>query len=168
MGSMLLDQLDAEWAWLSKSRGAKRALQRWSASDEELGGFANLDELVTFVNRRDRLAEGDAILYRLVRRAAADELAARTVLACMMPGIKHLTSNFGWAHETAGEAAASVVAVMWERIRTYPCDRRPSKIAANLQLDTRQRVRRRVDRECKQRAAGVLGATDSRASELAA
>lgn len=159
MGSILLDQLDEEWAWLAHSRRATLALTRWAQCDAELREFADLNELVTFVNRRDRLAEGDAILYRLVCRAHVDELAARTVLACMMPGIKRLTCNFRWAHESSDEASAAVLAVMWERIRTYPCVRRPAKIAANIQLDTRQRVGRRVDRECKQRAAGVLGAS---------
>ena len=158
MGSILLDQLDEEWAWLAHSRRATLALTRWAQCDAELREFANLNELVTFVNRRDRLAEGDAILYRLVCRAHVDELAARTVLACMMPGIKRLTCNFRWAHESSDEASAAVLAVMWERIRpTRACgDQRRS---ANIQLDTRQRVGRRVDRECKQRAAGVLGAS---------
>jgi hypothetical protein len=47
-----------------------------------------LDELVTFVNRRDRLAEGDAILYRLVCRAQVDELASLGV-----PTAFYLTNN---------------------------------------------------------------------------
>lgn len=157
MGSILLDQLDEEWAWLAHSE-ATLALTRWAQCDAELREFANLNELVTFVNRRDRLAEGDAILYRLVCRAHVDELAARTVLACMMPGIKRLTCNFRWAHESSDEASAAVLAVMWERIRTYPCVRRPAKIAANIQL-TRGSESVGVDRECKQRAAGVLGAS---------
>lgn len=59
----------------------------------------------------------------------------------MMPAIKNLTSKFStcgaWSAE---ETAAVVVAAMWERIRTYPIERRPRKVAANLALDTRQRV----------------------------
>jgi len=168
MGSILLDQLDEEWTWLARSRRATLALTRWAQCDPELREFSNLDELVTFVNRRDRLADGDAILYRLVCRAQVDELAARTVLACMMPGIKRLTCNFRWAHESSDDASAAVLSVMWERIRTYPCLRRPAKIAANIQLDTRQRVGRRVDRECKQRAAGVFGPSGYRTDEAVA
>jgi hypothetical protein len=43
------------------------------------------------------------------------------------------------------ETAAAVVAACWERIRTYPIDRRPRRIAANILLDTRQRVIRQYN-----------------------
>ena len=58
-----------------------------------------------------------------------------------MPAVKNMTSKFStcgaWSVE---ETAAVVVAAMWERVRTYPVERRPKKVAANLALDTRQRV----------------------------
>ena len=140
MGSKLIDRLDAEWEWLSRSRKGSRALHRWAEQDAELREFHDLAELVQFVHRRDRACEGDRVLYRLVCRAITDDLAARTVLACMMPGAKNLTGGYLWAHADAEESAAAVVAAMWERIRSYPVDRRPRKVSANLTLDTRQRV----------------------------
>ena len=149
MSSKLIDRLDAEWEWLSRSRRGTRALRRWAEIDRELHGFDDLAELVRFVHRRDRACEADQILYRLVCRAITDDLAARTVLACMMPGAKNLTCGYIWAHADADESAATVVAAMWERIRTYPCERRPAKIAANIQLDTRQRVSRMAARALK-------------------
>ena len=147
MGSKLIDRLDAEWEWLSRSRRGTRALRRWAEVDSELRAFDDLADLVKFVHRRDRAFEADRILYRLVCRALTDDLAARTVLACMMPGAKNLTCGYLWAHADADECAAAVVAAMWERIRTYPCERRPAKIAANIQLDTRQRISRRAARD---------------------
>jgi DNA-directed RNA polymerase specialized sigma24 family protein len=39
-----------------------------------------------------------------------------------------------------------VIALTYERIRTYPFDRRPHRIAANLLFDTRQRLQRTVGR----------------------
>lgn len=146
MSSKLIDRLDAEWEWLSRSRKGSRALHRWAEQDAELREFHDLAELVQFVHRRDRACEGDRVLYRLVCRAITDDLAARTVLACMMPGAKNLTCGYLWAHADADESAAAVIAAMWERIRTYPCERRPAKIAANIQLDTRQRISRRAAR----------------------
>jgi DNA-directed RNA polymerase specialized sigma24 family protein len=41
------------------------------------------------------------------------------------------------------------VVAMWERIRTYPIDRRPTHIAANLALDARKLARRE---RCRERA----------------
>ena len=97
--------------------------------------------VVELVNVRGRAEESDAILLVVLRHAASDDLAARTVLQAMMPAVKNLTAKFStcgaWSAE---ETAAVVVAAMWERIRTYPVARRPKKVAANLALDTRQRV----------------------------
>ncbi len=115
-------------------------------------GFADLGELVEFVHRRDCANAADRVLYRLVCRGLTDDLAARTVLACMMPGAKNLTCGYLWAHDNADEAAAAVLAAMWERIRTYPCERRPVKVAANIQLDTSQRMSRRAARAAKDKA----------------
>ena len=78
MGSKLIDRLDAEWEWLSRSRKGARALRRWADTDEELRDFGDLAELVAFVHRRDRVCEADRILFRLVCRASTDDLAART------------------------------------------------------------------------------------------
>lgn len=150
MGSKLIDRLDAEWEWLSRSRRGTRALHRWAEVDGELRDFDDLADLVKFVHRRDRACEADRILYRLVCRALTDDLAARTVLACMMPGAKNLTCGYLWAHADADESAAAVVAAMWERIRTYPCERRPAKVAANIQLDTRQRISRGAARDARE------------------
>ncbi len=36
MGSKLIDRLDAEWEWLSRSRRGTRALHRWAEVDGEL------------------------------------------------------------------------------------------------------------------------------------
>lgn len=68
----------------------------------------------------------------------------------MMPGAKNLTCGYLWAHADADESAAAVVAAMWERIRTYPCERRPAKVAANIQLDTRQRISRGAARDARE------------------
>jgi hypothetical protein len=104
-------------------------------------GVRSLGALVERINERGRAEESDAIILVLLRHAADDDLAARTVLQAMMPAIKNQTSKFStcgaWSAE---ETAAVVVAAMWERIRTYPIERRPRKVAANLALDTRQRV----------------------------
>ena len=140
-GLGVLRQLDLEWERIGNGLSGRTALRRWASGDSHLGGVRTLDELVQRVNARGNPARSDAILLTLVSRAATDDLAARTVLQAMMPAVKNLTSKFSacgaWSAE---ETAAEVVAAMWERIRSYPVERRPAKVAANLTLDTRQRV----------------------------
>lgn len=70
-------------------------------------------------------------------------------LAIWVTEWKNLTCGYLWAHADADESAAAVVGSMRERIRTYPCERRPAKIAANVQLNTRQRISRRAARDAR-------------------
>jgi hypothetical protein len=126
---------------MAESLYGRRAVRGWGASEPLFDGVRSLGALVERINERGRAEESDAIILVLLRHAAEDDLAARTVLQAMMPAIKNLTSKFStcgaWSSE---ETAAVVVGAMWERIRTYPIERRPRKVAANLALDTRQRV----------------------------
>lgn len=137
----VLRQLDQEWERMAESLYGRRAVRGWGASEPLFDGVRSLGALVERINERGRAEESDAIILVLLRHAEKDDLAARTVLQAMMPAIKNLTSKFStcgaWSSE---ETAAVVVAAMWERIRTYPIERRPRKVAANLALDTRQRV----------------------------
>ena len=82
------------------------------------------------------------MLLALVRRAtgaAGDDLAARTVLQLLLPGCKALVRRYRWTDYT-DEVAAAVVAETYERIRAYPVDRRPTRVAANILLDVKQRL----------------------------
>ena len=137
----VLVQLDREWERIADSPAGRRAVRRWAEREPLLVGVRSLRQLVELVNVRGRAEESDAILLEVLRDAASDDLAARTVLQAMMPAVKSMTARFtpcgAWSSE---ETAAVVVAAMWERIRRYPVDRRPKKVSANLSLDTRQTV----------------------------
>lgn len=140
-GTGVLRQLDYEWERLARCPRGRRSLRHWASNEAVLIGSGNLGELVERVNERGHIEESDQMILALLRYAAVDDLAARTVLQAMMPAVKNLTSKFStcgaWSPE---ETAAVVVAAMWERIRRYPIDRRPTKVSANLTLDTRQTV----------------------------
>ncbi len=137
----VLVQLDCEWERIADSLTGRRAVRGWGADASLLDEVRTLRQVVERVNERGHADRSDAILMVLLRHAPTDDLAARTVLQAMMPAVKNLTSKFStcgaWSAE---ETAAVVAAAMWERIRTYPVERRPMKVAANLALDTRQRV----------------------------
>lgn len=137
----VLVQLDREWEQIADGLAGRRAMRVWGEDEPLFAGLRTLRQVIERVNERGHAERSDAILLVLLRHASTDDLAARTVLQAMMPAVKNLTSKFStcgaWSAE---ETAAVVVAAMWERIRTYPVERRPLKVSANLALDTRQRV----------------------------
>lgn len=141
----LLDRLHDEWLRLACSPHAARSLAGW-ASDPAVRGFSDLEEVVAEIQRRGRPAESDRILLALLRRAAVDNLAAQTVLQALMPGLKSLMSAYRLTGNPE-EVATAVVEAAFERIRRYPCDRRPARVAANLLHDTRQTLWRDACRE---------------------
>lgn len=78
----------------------------------------------------------DATLGELLRRhAAGDPLAGRVVLQALLGKLIRL------AAQDARHGVGDYVAECWLRLADYPLARRPRRIAANLALDTRLRVR---------------------------
>lgn len=143
----LFQQLDAEWLRVGKSRDARQRLAEWSLTSTELRRFEDLDALVRYANRRGDPHESDRVLVVLARRAPEDELAARTLLQALMPGIRWLARRYeALAAAAMEDSASAVVAFAYERIRTYPFERRPQRVAANVLLDTRQRLHRTIGR----------------------
>jgi hypothetical protein len=129
--------LEAEWAEL-----APTPLPADWRQDEALAPHRTLAELIAVTERRADPAASDRVLAALARLASAspaDDLAARTLLQMLLPGAKALARRLPWLGDR-GERAAAITACLYERIRTYPFDRRPARIAANLLGDTRQRL----------------------------
>jgi DNA-directed RNA polymerase specialized sigma24 family protein len=143
----LFQQLDEEWARITRSPAAGERLAEWTESSPVLAGLGDLDAVVQHANRRGQAHESDRILFALAQRAGADDLAARTLLQAVMPGMRWLARRYHHVASAAGEDPPSlVIALTYERIRTYPFGRRPSRIAANVLFDTRQRLQRGVGR----------------------
>ncbi|MDQ3642166.1 MAG: hypothetical protein M3450_12070, partial [Actinomycetota bacterium] len=78
-----------------------------------------------------------AILAALARLAVNDDLAARTLLQALMPGLVKLAAT-----SCSDDPAAldELVSLAWVRIRTYPTSR-PGPVAANVLMDVRKRYR---------------------------
>jgi len=149
MRSRLFAALDREWETLRSSRAADRALLRWTA-DPALREFTSLELLIEAVRHGRRDPErADQILVALARRAPHDQIAARTLLQAVLPGIYNVAKRIGHgAIDDDLEAEALTEAV--RRIRTYPIDRRPRTVAANITWDvfgaiTRRRRRDRLE-----------------------
>jgi DNA-binding CsgD family transcriptional regulator len=151
----LLVRLAREWSALAERPAVLARAARW-----ELGvPFRSLDDVVIaagyWSGREARLAAasaeasaqrgdeasavrdpaGDPVLARLLLAARSDDLAARVVLQRLLPGI--VARARVWARRAPGNAEAldELLAVAWSVIRTYPLERRPTHLAANLLRD---------------------------------
>jgi hypothetical protein len=136
----VFDLLDDEWRRLRADRGARRRLQDVC---DAAGGAVSLGDVERFV-RAAHPADADRVLLALVRRAVAgDDLAARVLLQLLLPGTRALARRW-WALGDADERAAAAVTAVYHRIRHYPIERRPGRIAANVLLDAAHELRRAV------------------------
>lgn len=122
----LISDLNAEWAQLSERHD--EFAHEWSARHTVLAGCQGLPDILADVR-----SDPDAVFSALLTEAAAGEtIAARVVLQAMLGKVVRLAQ----AHPDIG--VDEFVSALWCRIRTYPLARRPTRIAANLALDTRK------------------------------
>lgn len=128
------DALDRNWTTLARSPEATAALHRWTGTPE-----LNAPDLDTVVERiwAASKPESDRACAALAARASTDVIAARVLLQVLRPGLRILGRRlaFGGSFDDVDQ---ELLAIAWERIRTYPIERRPSAIAANVLLDVRK------------------------------
>jgi len=136
----VLEQLDREWAGLAGDREAARRLPEVCRL---AGGARSLGDVERFVRAADPPA-ADRVLLALVARAVEDAaLAARVLLQLLLPGVRRLARTW-WALGDADERASAAVAAVYGRIRRYPLERRPGRVAANVLMDAARDLRRAV------------------------
>lgn len=131
-GVELLEALEVDWRLLASSRAARNALTRWRRLPG-LRRLRSLDEVLEQTRKGADPARANDVLGALVACAPVDRVAARVVLQALLPGL----TNVGKRMRVLGdeERTAELVALAFERIRTYPLERRPRAIAANVVLD---------------------------------
>lgn len=123
--------LDHEWRRFARRPETAAALAAWPASQPALAGYRTVDDILA--GRRD-LDWAPHVLTALVTLAESDTVAARVVLQAMLPGLVSLTMRLGDGDPDAGD---HVLAIAWERIRTYG-PRRNAAFTTNLLLDVRK------------------------------
>lgn len=129
-----LARLDAEWHHLLDTH--PHVPLSWRRDCAAFAAASGLGEVLIVVR-----ADPDAALGHLVRaRAGGDDLSGRVVLQAILGKLVRMALV---------DPAASLddyLAAAWERIVTYPVDARPTRIAANLVLDTLKAVKREYRR----------------------
>ena len=133
--SGLAGRLNAEWDHLCADPATAAAVRAWAGAHPVLTGCTDLQAVERQVARASReLADGVLLaLLRLGHRG--DELARRTVLQLMLgKAIRIAASHTGRDAPATLEDAA--ITALWTVIASYPVDRRTSKVAANIAMDT--------------------------------
>lgn len=133
--STVLNQLNDEWRRMCRSQTTLRAVQGWNLTTDPV---SSLDDVLTLAGFRGSKIDdaADRVLLQLVHRASSDQLAARIVLQRVLPPLVSVAQRRG--KQTQGgfdEALATLLSHGWEVIRTYPVERRPAKVAANITRD---------------------------------
>lgn len=147
----VIERLEAEWPALAAGPLHGR-LRCWASEEPALAGFVTPQQLLRHLRGlRGRRDAEDEILVALVRRARVDPQAARVVLHALLPGLKNLAGRLLLEPDEREEIWSALLAHCWERIRRYPLERRPSRIAANVLLDTLQKTTRDLKRQRRER-----------------
>lgn len=145
----LFSVLGHEWDALCARPATQLTLKAWGREDDAFAGFATLGDLVARIeNRQTPLAEREEVLSSLACLASSDELAARTLLQLMLPGIKALLRRFYWSGDA--ERTADVVATVYARIRAFTPSPRPTWVARRLFECARRRLRTTVEQQHRQ------------------
>ena len=146
--------LDDEWAQISHRRRSQQTYDRWAQAQPQLPCPASLGDLIAVLHASTP-SQSDPILKVLVGMAGHDELAARTTLQAVLPGVRRCVSGVGGKRIDVKDNESIALTAAWQMITCYPIERRPRHIAANIVLDARQaihstRVRRLQDQNREQ------------------
>lgn len=135
----LVGQLNAEWSRLCADPRTESAVARWAARQPELTGCLALDDVEPAVCAGGG-EQADRILLALLRLThAGDSLAGRTVLQLMLgKAVRIAMTRAG--RDTRPSLEHTAVAALWTTIATYPIERRPAKVAANIAMETLRAV----------------------------
>ena len=132
-----VSNLDRDWRRLVRGVLPQR-LRAWARSESALAAFPEPARLIAFLRSDAAAASKDALLLPLVRLARDEPLAARVVLEALAPGLTRLAERVIFEERDRDELWALILGHAWQQIRSYPLERRPRKIAANLILETRR------------------------------
>lgn len=135
----IFNHLDREWDHLLAGRRLDRALAQWRGLDDRLNDFGCVRKLLALLEDQDAAPERQSeVLLALLSLARTDELARRLLLQRFIPALKSIA---GWKQPLRQvDWAAMVVAAAYEVIVTYPVERRPRRVAANIVWDVRKRM----------------------------
>jgi len=124
----LVEALDREWCELVRHH--RTAVSRWADRHVALAPCRSLDEILSLAK-----VKSDPVLGALLAELfVGDQLAARVVLQALIGRMVCM------AQRDPRSSVEHYLAALWCVINSYPLNRRPVRIAANLSLETLKAV----------------------------
>ena len=141
--SPLFRQLTREWVDLHTRTSTTATVRRWGRAESALEGFARPGDIVDAIDAAGNERANELLLALIRQFQAGQQLAGRTVLQAMLPKLartsRHVrSSETNWGDQE--DQRHITIADFWEVMSNYPVARRTSRGAANLALDTLNRV----------------------------
>lgn len=135
MDRVPLDQLERELRRELSGPVLAARYDEWARQEPVLARLGGPVKLLRFLRGRPAPACSDAVLCALLGRARSEPIAARLVLHALLPGLKALARRMLAGADEREELWSALLTIAWEEIRSYPLERRPRRVAANLLLD---------------------------------
>lgn len=124
-----------EWSRLSRRADVLDHVNSWAFIDPRVDHLDDVLERAGF-GRPTADSDGDKVLWHLADIARDDDLATRIVLHRILPALMSIARRRGRIHPKGPYAAMEeLLTTAWIVIRSYPSERRPTKVASNLVRD---------------------------------
>ena len=129
-GFSLVEALDREWCELDRRHPG--AVRRWADRHDVLAPCGSFDDVLSAAR-----LDSDPILAALLTEVSiGDQLAGRVVLQALIGRMVRM------AQRDPRASIDDYLARLWCAIGSYPLERRPERIAANLSMETLKAVSR--------------------------
>jgi hypothetical protein len=127
----LCSRLDAEWRQIARSKEGRAAVQRWVGEEPALAGACSAEDVLALCQRRGDAGAGhgetngsQAALGAVLRAAANDDFAQRTVMQAILPGLlalrrraSYMVASPGSRWDGEDELEQEIVTLAYERVR---------------------------------------------------
>lgn len=152
MESNPLSSIEQEWERELASGDVARRLAAWRLAHPVLRRFASPPSVLRFLHGPGDSAAKDRVLAALLIEAPADDVAARLVLRAILPGLRGRGGRAMVDARERDELWSAVLANAWERIRSYPAEGGPGRVAATLVLNAVRDALRELGQRRRERA----------------
>ncbi|MTG89425.1 hypothetical protein GJV82_10780 [Cellulosimicrobium sp. BIT-GX5] len=129
-------------------------MRRWARDEHALTGLTRPGDIVDAIDAGNYTRTNELLLALIRLFQNGQQLAGRTVLQAMLPKLTRMAnaarddkvSPIGAGHDSHEDGRHIVIAEFWDVMAHYPVERRATRVAANLALDTLHRSTAQKDR----------------------
>lgn len=143
VASPLYRQLLREWVDLNTLTASAVTVHQWARLEPTLTGYTRPADIVDAIDAADPARTDEMLLALLRLHQRGHQLAGRVLLQTMLPKLIQIarrasptSSDDAWTEDRHHIA----IAEFWDVMTGYPVDRRPTRVASNLALDTLHRL----------------------------